>query len=446
MRLEIPDNQIYYFRVGNGDWKGKFSFRLDHWKAFWRDSIGLKYRVLTLGMVLMQKILGASTILSSLRIFPEWGPNGVATNIVRIKKFGLTIYVLKEQYVLHPDGTKLFVHSRERFGPIPFLFRTSKHHPARVHKAGSGATYLDMPLLGTLWEGDYQVLDDGDQIDAMLTCEWGSAREVISRVSARSKTEPAISRATHPVTDLDGVIDRLGNYRDWYDATHNPLAVFTHAYLTITENFRQEIPKAGFNNQDWVLALDVAFANEFFRNANANSLGEEVSKGWEPVFDTIKDGKTSVLEELALAMVAHIIHDLPLALKEVQMRQGDQSMVHDYHLANDVLELGIDQIQQAVARRYNPLLSWMDRVAASSDEVLTNYGIRLARAIAWYNGERLLDPESEGEALESIAKSISTITEKFRRPPLLSMRIFLWVARWISRSTRIWPTQQKLYH
>jgi hypothetical protein len=137
---KIADNQIYYFWVGRGSWQGQFSFHIHDWQAFWSDRLGLKNRCLALCMVLVQKIAGPSAIFSTILAFPAWGPRGVATNEVCIKKFGVTLYLLREQYVLNPDGTMVFVHSRERFGPVPFLFRATKRHPARIHERGQSAT------------------------------------------------------------------------------------------------------------------------------------------------------------------------------------------------------------------------------------------------------------------------------------------------------------------
>lgn len=150
MSSGVPDNHVYYFAVGAGAWTGRFSLDVNDWSVFWRDGIGLKNRFLTLSLVATQKLLGSSSIDSTVRAFREWGSAGVATNVVRIKKFGLTLYLLKEEYILRTDGTGVSVRSRERFGPIPFLFRTAKRYPAEIHEGGRGATYLDMPILGTM--------------------------------------------------------------------------------------------------------------------------------------------------------------------------------------------------------------------------------------------------------------------------------------------------------
>jgi len=393
-------------------------------------------------MVVIQKVLGSLTILSTLRAFPAWGQAGVATNVVRIRKLGLTLYLLQEQYELHPNGSDLLVHSKERIGPIPFLFRSTKRHPARIDAQGWHATYLDMPLLGTLWTGHYQVLEDEDHIDAKLTCRWASTSEVIARFGTRSDDRwfrKLRETAPSPTTDLSCIIERLQNYRDWYDTVHDSRAIFTHAYLTITRIFDQQIPKKAFDDPNWVVALDIAFAEHYFQALDAFDLGEEVPAGWRPVFVAIQGGRTSVLEELVLCMAAHIVHDLPLALHTVGRTQGERSCVRDFHLANDILELGINKIQAEVTWRYNPVLRWLDSLSGQEDEILTNYGIRLARAVAWFNAERLANPTSRGEALASIARSSAIVVQRLLRPSLLSFTVVLRLVRLFSRLTRVWP-------
>lgn len=141
-------------------------------------------------------------------------------------------------------------------------------------------------------------------------------------------------------------------------------------------------------------------------------------------------------------MAAHIVHDLPLALKKVGLRDGDQSHIDDFHLANDVLERGIDQIQNAIGKRYNSYLMWLDGLGTRVDEVLTNYGIRLARATAWFNGERLVNSRTAKKAQASIEESAKEIVKWLLCPPLLSLRLFFRLIRKMSRLTRTWPVRR----
>lgn len=174
-------NHRYYFATGVGYWTGTFTFTITNWRAFRQDQIGLINRALVLLMEFTLRWVDEARITSSLEGFPDEEPAGVVTNEVRITVWRITLYLLRERYVMHPDGYGVTVDSRERFGPIPFLFTTEKAHPAEVVDDGQRAIYY-MPLLGTDWIGRYQVSDSGDRIESVLSCEWAEATEVIERV------------------------------------------------------------------------------------------------------------------------------------------------------------------------------------------------------------------------------------------------------------------------
>lgn len=175
------ENYIYYFEIGLGNWIGSFHFKVINWKDFWSDRIGLKNRFLVISMIFVMKLFGSAKITSRLEGFRDEGVSGIVTNDVRITKLGLTLYLLREKYILQPDCHQVLVQSKERFGPIPFLFNVSKEHPAEILDAGMRSIY-NMPLLGTDWIGRYVVREDRNHIDAALTCSWAEAKEVINRV------------------------------------------------------------------------------------------------------------------------------------------------------------------------------------------------------------------------------------------------------------------------
>lgn len=177
----ICANRSYYLETGMGDWAGAFTFQITDWKGFRKDKIGIKNRFLVLMMALLSGVFGKSSITSRLEKGPDESGRSVATNEVRIKKFGLTLYLLLERYILHPDCRQVLVQSKERFGPLSFLFNVEKEHPAEVLEEGRHAIYY-MPLLGTDWVGSYKVREDSNHIDSILTCPWAEATEKIDRV------------------------------------------------------------------------------------------------------------------------------------------------------------------------------------------------------------------------------------------------------------------------
>jgi hypothetical protein len=174
-------NQIYYFQIGRGKWEGSFSLLVTDWASWWQHPIGFRNRLLVLAMVVCQKLVGASVVNSDLLGYPEQGIFGIATNTVRIHKWGLTQYLLQEEYDLDPDGAHVKVRSTDHFGPIPFLFRDSMDYPAEIHAGGMSSTYY-MPLLGDNWICDYTVQPDRNHVAAVLRSPWAEAHEIIHRV------------------------------------------------------------------------------------------------------------------------------------------------------------------------------------------------------------------------------------------------------------------------
>jgi hypothetical protein len=174
-------NYQYYFATGVGYWTGTFTFSVTDWRAFREAKIGIINRLLVVLMDLVMRVVGEARITSHLKGYPDEEPAGVVTNEVRITLWRITLYLLKERYVLHPDGRGVTVASTERFGPIPFVFTAQKAHPAEVVNGGTRAIYY-MPLLGADWVGRYHTKNDGDRIESILNCEWGEATEVIDRV------------------------------------------------------------------------------------------------------------------------------------------------------------------------------------------------------------------------------------------------------------------------
>lgn len=176
----LADNQTYYFTIGQGVWRGRFSFRLTDRDALRRDPIGLRHRLLARGMQLVQRLLGDSRLDSEIWASPDEGDFGVARNRLRISRFRITLYLLNEQYTLDRDGKGVVVDARERFGPIPFLFRNTKQHPAEIHEAGLSSTYW-MPLLGTDWTADYTVAPGRREIAGLLRCPWAECTETMAK-------------------------------------------------------------------------------------------------------------------------------------------------------------------------------------------------------------------------------------------------------------------------
>jgi hypothetical protein len=187
--LSAPSH-VYYFEVGPGTWQGTFTFRVTDWRRLVGSGVGPRNLLLVLAMTITQRLTGAARLTSTIVAHPEEGPFGVADNAVRLSRFAITLYDLRERYELDPDGISVLVHAAERFGPVPNVLTRSFTYPAKIRDGGSASTYY-MPLLGAPWTAKYQVSADRSRLAGTLSSQWATATEDATRVSGPARSAPA---------------------------------------------------------------------------------------------------------------------------------------------------------------------------------------------------------------------------------------------------------------
>ncbi|MER5932554.1 hypothetical protein [Streptomyces sp. NPDC002054] len=181
-RSDAPSH-IYYFDVGAGTWHGEFTFRVTSWDRFRNTAgIGLLNRALVVAMALTQRLTGAARLESTIVANPSAGAFGVADNVVRISKFGVTLYLMKERYVLAPDGRGVTVEANEQYTPVPRILARKFTYPAEIRPSGMESVY-HLPVLGSPWTATYQVAADRQSLMGELVCDWAKATETARRVS-----------------------------------------------------------------------------------------------------------------------------------------------------------------------------------------------------------------------------------------------------------------------
>ena len=233
---------------------------------------------------------------------------------------------------------------------------------------------------------------------------------------------------------------RLDSCAGALEARKDSRCVFARAYALMTRRIAAELPTSDLDDPEWVVDLAEAFAAKYFSALDAYDRGGEPPEAWRAVFATIASRRTSVVEDLVFGVYAHIVRDLPHTLQEVGLVDGDgRSRLRDHHTVTAIVGRAIDDVQHAVSDRYAPYVRWLDHVGAGYDEILTNYGIRLSRGMAWYNALRLDDTRSAPSAAASVEESTRVFVAQVMSPPLLSARVFLRAARWLAALLRRWP-------
>lgn len=250
----------------------------------------------------------------------------------------------------------------------------------------------------------------------------------------------SLSPAYEPLQQrLLAIAERLDAYRWQFEQAKDSRCVFTYAYVLITLRIADDLPTAGYLDPSWVVELAEAFSDLYIKALDASSAGQSVSPGWDAVFQAMRRKRSSVLEDLIFSMAVHIVHDLPLALRQVGTADAQRSHIHDFHAVNTAMGEEIDEIKQCIARRYAPYIAWLDQLGHRYENLLTNYGLRVSRGLGWYNAARLLDPASENDALDSIDRSPSEFVAETLSPPMWSLRTLLRLGRFLVGFLRRWP-------
>ncbi|MDX2464095.1 MAG: DUF5995 family protein [Porticoccus sp.] len=200
-----------------------------------------------------------------------------------------------------------------------------------------------------------------------------------------------------PANSIDEVISIMNGMLDRWEAEGDYRAVFALSYRTITIGMKQAILNGEFDDSDWMERLDILFAQEYFDAvSNYNNVSEDTPKCWRVAFDVARDKRTTALQDLTIGMVAHIVHDLPLALfKSGIVDVGRDRQLSDHEVANHVLGELIDQVQDDISKRYSLVLGFMDNITGNHDETFTESGIRALRAQAWKDAVALTDARDD---------------------------------------------------
>lgn len=246
--------------------------------------------------------------------------------------------------------------------------------------------------------------------------------------------------ASH-VERLEAVAARLDAHALALEARKDSRCVFTHAYALMTRRIVAELPTGELDDPAWVVALAETFAERYFYALDAYDDGAELPPAWDAVFRTICGRRTSVLEDLVFGVYAHIVRDLPHALQEVGLTDAaGRTRIRDHHTLTAIVASTIEDVQEAVAARYGPYVRSLDRIGKRYDEILTGYGIRLSRGMAWYNAVRLDDPRSAAAAAAAVERSPKVFVDEIMNPPLWSLRVGLRAFRWLVAHLRRWPS------
>ncbi len=253
----------------------------------------------------------------------------------------------------------------------------------------------------------------------------------------RLPSRPGVSGPADPSTPcspaapscVDGVIRQM--IRVWrpLDDVCDHRAVFALTYLMTTQGFRRYLSDVRgspfFADEPAVIQLDRTFANLYFDAVSRYRSGS-APPAWRIAFDAARSGRTNAVQDIFLGMNAHIQRDLPVALSSVGLVDAHGvSRKPDHDRVNDILSAVLDDIENELAARYDPMIRLADASPSPADEEGALETLKSWREGAWRNAERLALARSDAERA-SVMAQIEAVSTAWAR--IIEAADFSWYA------------------
>jgi hypothetical protein len=196
-----------------------------------------------------------------------------------------------------------------------------------------------------------------------------------------------VSGATDPIA---AVLSRLKAIEDGLPAADG-VARFDHLYREETADVGSAAGSGGFEDPEFIGALDVVFAGLFFATVDASSAGKPLPRCWAPLFAARGDPRIAPIQFALAGMNAHINHDLALALvstfeaRSVALTRASPQY-RDYLKINDTIAATEERVKQEFL---TGMVAVADEVLGHIDDVIAMWSIAEARSAAWTTAETL---------------------------------------------------------
>lgn len=189
---------------------------------------------------------------------------------------------------------------------------------------------------------------------------------------------------------IDEVIERMQVRLDGLVATCSHSAIFSLAYLRVTENVRDAVRSGYFDDEQWLNRVDTVFAELYFDTTSRWEAGRRtgIPAAWRIALQAEDDRAVSGLGNFMLAMNAHINRDFPYVIAKVGLTAPDgTSHKADHDRYNQRLDSLYAPVFAEEARRFDPTFD--DVNAGTVEETLAGVIMRGWREMVWRNGELL---------------------------------------------------------
>lgn len=219
---------------------------------------------------------------------------------------------------------------------------------------------------------------------------------------------PGAPARPHPVAHcrhaslkcIDGLIGRLRAQWTVLDATCDHRAVFSLAYLRITQGLRRAIVAGQLADPHWMEYVITDFSNRYLATFAAAARGNPVPYSWQVAYDEDGSGDANAGQDTLLASNAHTQHDLPYIYYDMGVTTArGASRKADHDVVNAINDSVFRGLEDYYAAHYDPIMADFELAPAGLDRIGVLSVIQGWRELAWRNAERLAAAHTYEERL-----------------------------------------------
>jgi hypothetical protein len=185
------------------------------------------------------------------------------------------------------------------------------------------------------------------------------------------------------VAPVDALIQKLQSVVDQAKHEGSRIGYFASLYTRITIAVRRAIAAGTFDDGAAVVQLDLAFARRYLAALDCYQRGDAaISPPWAVALGATPRRDLSIVQQMALAMNAHINFDLGMAAFEALGAQDLWDAHGDFERVNGVLGSVVAEVEKEIAD-VSPILRVVGGFSPAFATWLIDFGLVEARELAW---------------------------------------------------------------
>jgi hypothetical protein len=165
-------------------------------------------------------------------------------------------------------------------------------------------------------------------------------------------------------------------------AKADPLGYFPALYRQVTLEVKAGIERGIFDDGPRMSRFDALFANEYLAAYEKFRANQSPSRVWQFAFDTSRSGQLIILQNLLLAINAHINLDLGVVAGKTFRGKALEDFHDDFDRINDILFSLLPAARDTI-EQFSPLLDDLTAIGGDDVALVLEFSVEAARDDAW---------------------------------------------------------------